>query len=69
MGNSSRNPNTEHQARVKKEQWRREEQAVDQVQHPADPRQHVPGVLRIGAPLDDRFRQVADNRREPKQYP
>ena len=56
-------------AAVKKQQRRGEEQAVDQVERPADAGQHFARVLHIGAPFDDRLRQIADDRGETEQTP
>ena len=55
------------QPQIKKQQRRGEEQAVDQIERAANSRQHVAGILHAGAALDDRFGQIADDRRETEQ--
>src|SRR5205807_10132751 len=60
-----RHPN--HKAQIKKQERRGEEEAVDQIERSADPRQEIPGILDPGAAFEDRLGQVANHRRKAEQ--
>src|SRR5439155_17552317 len=67
--NRSRGPRlgqANDKTQIKEKERRGEQEAVDQVKRPADSRQKVSGILHTGAALNDRFREIADDRSEAK---